>query len=231
MLANWSQRPHDGGVTALTISAAPRGPRYWLEDMTWHRRMFGQSQFRWAPEDAMTIALRYTHGRVLYETPTHLRQLHLDLARLAAYTGQISAALVPRLDAAQAELGADGWRTGLTLVGLTELDVAALRASYHMSGPENRSVQRAVRGIPVSNPLSQVWELLQVRSMYTAAACLLEDALCDLVLELAPGHGWERLAGITCQTDERALRERVRRHRDLRGEPGDPRRQPAQSYT
>ncbi len=45
---------HHGAMTAA------RKPSDWLEDMTWHRRMYDQSKFRWVPEDPMSIALTWT---------------------------------------------------------------------------------------------------------------------------------------------------------------------------
>lgn len=228
---------HDGGVTTLadapTLVVGPRSPDDWVEDMHWHRRMFNQSMFRWAPEDAMHIAMRWTRGRVLFETPAHLRKLDAQLFALREYTGQIQDAMAaPLREAQQRGTAKAPVGQGLELIGLTRQDARFIIDTAYPVNPErpHRQVQRALRGIPLSNPYSQVWELRQMHSMYLGAVNLLEDTICDLALELAPSQGWEHLASLTVNRYGQQLRWRVEEQREQRGEPGDPRRQPAQTY-
>ena len=69
-----------------------------------------------------------------------------------------------------------------------------------------------------------------MHAMYAAAVNLLEDVACDLILELAPKHGWDYLGSLTVCRNGQQLRWRVEDQREERGEPGDPRRLPAQTY-
>lgn len=179
----------------------------------------------------MSIALTWAKGRVLQVTPSHLRQLDQQLYGLRGSACGIDDAMVPLLREAKQSCQPDDWRMGVQLVGLTPLDVEILEhAAPRHIGP-HREATRALRGIPLPNPFTQVWELRQMRSMYAAAENILEDAFCDLALELAPRLGWDRLAQLTLyHQSARSLQLRVQEQRDARGEPGDPRREPMQRY-
>lgn len=218
-------------MSGMSASAVRRDPSDWVEDMSWHRRMFGQSFFRWVPEDAMSLALTWTKGRVLFETPGHLRSLDGQLVALRSYAAGIEHAMVPILDAARRLSPADHWRVGLELTGLTTQDVALLQFYAPGETTPNREVRRALKGWPLQNPFSQIWELRQMRAMYTAAENLLEDGFCDLAIELAPSQGWDNLSQLTLHNNfADGLQQRVSWQRELRGEPGDPRRTPLQNY-
>lgn len=208
-----------------------RDPACWIEDMTWHRRMFRQSNFRWVPEDPMAIALTWTRGRLSFETPRHLRFLDEQLLSLRDFAAQIDDAMLAPLTEAEHRLPPADWHTGLELVGLTRFEIGLMRRSAPRTITPNHEAQRAVRGIPLPNPFSQVWELRQMRSLYTAAENLLEDAFSDLATELAPEHGWHNLAQLTLHhRSAKTLQLRVEHQRELRGAPGDPRRIPVQRY-
>lgn len=219
-----------GRVSALAI----REPADWVEDMTWHRRMFRQSKFRWVPDDAMSIALSWTRGRLVYDTPAHLRLVDEQLLALKGFACGIDDAMLAPLTEARQRSGSADWKAGLELVGLTPLDIEILRhsaLSTPRDAPLHREARRAIHGIPWSNPFSQVWELRQMRGMYAAAENLLEDAFCDLALELAPEQGWHNLSQLTLRhRSARTLQHRVEDQRVTRGEPGDPRREPVQRY-
>ena len=58
-----------GRMNSVTSQAVVRDPADWIEDMTWHRRMFRHSKFRWVPEDPIAIALTWTRGQLIYDTP------------------------------------------------------------------------------------------------------------------------------------------------------------------
>ncbi len=222
-----------GVTTAAVIPAAAlqdRSPEQWLDDVRWHRRMFAQSHFRWAPEDPLHIALDYSRGRVLFETPAHLRSLDDQLMDLREWKGQITDAMAAPLRQARSRYTRSKWEHALGLIGLTEYDARVLIGSAHQQTRANPDVRRALRGYPLPNPLTNVWELRQMESMYQAAEALLEDALCDLVVELAPHHGWANLAALTVGRTELQLRFRLERQQQERGPLGDPRRTPGQRY-
>lgn len=221
-----------GGMTATT---ALREPSDWLEDLTWHRRMYGQSLFRWVPEDPMGIALKWTRGRVEFTTPGHLQRLDIQLQSLREYAGGIQDAMVGPLAAARR---CKDYRAGLELIGMTQMDVEILRRNamggYAQDRVRNRNhpeAKRALRGIPLPNPFSQVWELRQMHGMYAAADNILEDTFCDLAAELAEARGWDNLAPLSVlHRTGNGVRLRVEQQRRARGLPGDPRRRAEQRY-
>jgi len=220
-------------TTAAVIPAAAlrnRTPEQWLEDVRWHRRMFTQSHFRWAPEDATHIALHYTRGRVVFETPAHLRRLDAQLMELREWKGQITDAMAAPLSEARSRYAGSRWEQALDLIGLTDYDVRVLIGTAHRQVRLNPDAKRALRGFPLPNPLTNVWELRQMASMYEGAENILEDTLCDLVLELEPRHGLANLAALTVSGTAQQLQFRLDRQLQERGELGDPRRAPSQRY-
>lgn len=214
------------------VPASERDPGDWVEDMEWHRRMFAQSHFRWAPEHPYALALTWTKGRLVYETPRHLHLLDEQIYALKAFTCQIDDAMVPLLVEAKQRCTPQDWGSGIELVDLTPTDVQTLRfGAQPIRGPLNPAARRALRGIPLPNPFSQVWELRQMRAMYRAAENLLEDTFCDLAVELSVDQTWHNLSQLTlCHRSGRTLQRRVEAQREDRGGPGDPRRQPVQQY-
>lgn len=218
-------------IGAVGAAAAVRDPSAWLDDVTWHRRMFAQSQFRWVPEDPMSIALRWTRGRLEYDSPRDLSFLDDRLHSLRDYTAGIDDSMLAPLADAQRRCAPRQWADGLQLVGLTDRDVQGLRHAAPGVVKPHPQASRALRGIPLRNPFTDVWELRQIRGMYTAAEDLIEDTFCDLATELAPTLGWTLLAGMTrYHRSARTLQRRVEAQRLVRGEPGDPRRVPQQRY-
>ena len=88
------------------------------------------------------------------------------------------AGVAPKGKLGQAYTAADGYAlarsAGLELIGMTQTDVDILR--YNALGGRVRNhpeARRALRGIPLPNPFSQVWELRQMHGMYAAAVVLL----------------------------------------------------------
>ena len=220
-------------MNAVTVPAASRDPRDWIEDTRWHRHMFGQSSFRWVPEDPIGIALKWTRGRLSYETPGHLRLLDDQIIALRDFASGIDDAMAKPLKDAHQRCTPPDYRDGLDLVGLTSRDVSVLRRAAIGTDPStvHPEARRVLYGLPWPNPFTEVWELRQMRGMYTAAENLLEDLFCDLVLELAPSQGWDHLARL-CRFHftTRSLEVRVEAQRTARGDVGDPRRVPAQRY-
>lgn len=218
-------------MASVSTAAVERAPEDWLEDVHWHRRMYRQSHFRWVPEDPMGIALSWTRGRVLYETPGHLRVLDARRHALHEFATGIDDCMVGPLNLAEQQCGPRQFRDGLELIDMTLDHMTLLRFFAPREVKPHREAVRALRGIPLPNPFSQVWEMRQMRSMYQAAEDLLLDVYCDLILELAPSHGWHALAQLGKDNrSEPALRAVVADQRQRRGEPGDPRRAPQQRY-
>lgn len=215
-----------GAATAL------RSPADWLEDMTWHRRMYGQSKFRWVPEDPLSIALRWTKGRLEHTTPGHLRRLDVQIHDLRNYAAGIQDAMLEPLTQARERCTKGDYETGLALVGLTSTDVGILRHSAIAGRVHNHpEARRALQGIPLPNPFNQVWELRQMHGMYEAADNILEDTFCDLATELTEERGWDEIAAVTLwHSTGLGLQRRVQQQRQDRGEPGDPRRHQMQRY-
>lgn len=221
----------EGAAHSTARQAAGRDPRDWVDDLAWHRRMYAQSRFRWVPEDPLSIALTWTRGRIAYDSPAHVRLLDEQLLALRGFAAQIDDAMIAPLLEAKKRCAPVDWAAGLGLVGMTPLDLEILRFGAPRDITPNRQVKRALRGIPLPNPFSQVWELRQVRGMYAAAEDLIEDTFCDLVTELVPEHGWNNVAQLSlAHRSARSLQLRIEEQRRTRGEPGDPRRQPAQRY-
>ena len=217
---------------APTLTVPPRTVEDWVDDMYWHRRMFNQSHFRWVPEQARHIALTWVRGRCAFETPGHLRRLDAQLLQLREYTGQIQDAMGPELRLARSSLRKQ-WAEGSRLLDLSEADANFIIVTAHRVDPDqpvHPQVRRALRGFPLPNPLSRVWELRQVHAMHRAAVDLLEDELCDLATRLAPRHGWDNLAALTTDRLGWQLELRVNDQREARGLPDDPRRRPEQRY-
>lgn len=219
-------------MPGVSVQPATRSPEDWLEDMAWHRRMYRQSRFRWVPEDPLGIALTWTRGRLEHQTVAHLQTLDVQIYDLRAFAAGIDDAMTPLLRQARRHSAASGWNEGLALVGLSTTGADDLcRRTAKPGGPGHPEARRALRGFPLPNPWSQVWELRQVRNMYAAAEALMEDVFCDLVLELHPTHGWLPLAEVTLQhRTATQLQLRIQDQREARGEPGDPRRIPEQRY-
>lgn len=203
----------------------------WLQDTWWHRRMFGQSMFRWVPEDAMHVLLEHTRGRCVFETPGHLRVLEQHQQNLREWIGQIDDAICLELSAARRQLPQHSWPVALAMTGFTPLEAGRImRRRASAAPPANPDVRRALHGIPLANPLTHAWELRQVWGMYRAVDNMLEDLCCDLAVELERTHGLDRLASLTTDRSPDQLRWRIERQRDHRGEPGDARRRPLQTY-
>lgn len=207
-------------------------PSSWVDDTRWHRRMFGQSLFRWSPEDPLTLTLAWTRGRVLYETPRHLRLLSQQIIELRGFAASIDDTIVALLEDARRAVSPPDWETGLRLVDLTSRDVAVLRQGSigRTDIPLGREAAQILASIPLPNPFTKVWELRQLRALYDAADRLLEDTFCDLSLELAPTQGWGSIAALTGHYTPNALQMRVADQRANRGDPGDPRRRYEQHY-
>jgi len=221
------------GQVSMTVPAVQeRTVEEWVDDVRWHRRMYRESHFRWAPEDPALIFLDYTRGRCVFETPAHLRFLDARQERLQGWMAQIRNAMAKPLREARTWCPQPVWNEGLKLIGLTERDVRIIIgvAGVSPDPSANRDVKRALRGFPLPNPFTQVWELRQMHAMYQAADNMMEDTLVDLLLELEPRRGWDNLADFTVCGHPEPLKTRVKAQRAQRGELGDPRRLPAQHY-
>ncbi|MGB3828236.1 MAG: hypothetical protein WA962_05615 [Ornithinimicrobium sp.] len=159
-----------------------------------------------------------------------MRLLDQQLADLIEFTGQIEDAMAMPLAEGEARRSED-WETGLLLMGLTQREVDEIRWRVsHSPAVSNAEANQALRGWPLPNPYSQVWELRQVHAMWSAAVDILEDTVCDLISELAPRHGWGNLAFLIASRNGEEVQDRVLRQRERRGEVGDARRVPQQVW-
>lgn len=234
----WCTSSICGHHEVVSLAEAPalidpvREPADWIDDMRWHRRMFSESKVRWAPEDAHHVALAWTGGRCSFETPGQLRRLDAQLLQLREYAAQIQDAMAPELRRARNALHRSTWAEALLLIGLSHPEsVFIISTARRLSrSTPNAEVRRALRGIPLPNPLNRVWELRQMHALYLSAVNLLEDATCDLAVELAATRSWDSLAALTTDRIGWQLQGRVEDQREARGLPGDPRRTPAQQY-
>lgn len=221
----------------VTVSPEPahvasrRRGAVWLDDLRWHRHMFDQSRTRWTFEHALAVALSFTGGRTDFTTVADLRRLQQAQAELVEYGDQARLALAETLRAAQPVFG-PRWGSALEAIGMTRLDwdILAWTTAGRMSLATNAEVARTVEGLPVPNPLTEAWELRQLWQMYEAATNILEDALCDLVVELTELRPAAVLLEATGEWAEYALLQRVEAARDARGGPRDPRRAVHQTY-
>lgn len=181
----------------------------------------------------MVIALSYTRGRLTFDTPGHLRFLDEQGLAVRDFAGRIDDVIAAHIR--------EGIRTGgerlaqdcLTVIDISPLDAAMLEFGASSVGRILPEVARVQHDVPLPNPFTLVWELRQLRSMYTAADHLIEDAYCDLAMELHndAGLNWGRLAQVTptCY-DGDTVKARVQTQREARGDPGDLRRKPQQRY-
>lgn len=200
----------------------------WVDDLTWHRRMFSQSRFRWFGEDATTVALRYTRGRLEFTTLHDLARLDDQLVELREHVLRLLSAVAHPLQDVRREL-TPTWVDALGVAGLTP---ALAGQILWASGPplDNKETQRVLCGIPWTNPLTQVWELLQLVGMYEAAASMLEDAVCDLAAELLLTRSPVAVAAHTHDQVPHQLQMRIEDNLEERGPVGDARRTPHQTY-
>jgi hypothetical protein len=219
-------------TAAIELPPRPRAAADWAADARWHRRMYAQSRFRWVTEDAIGIATRFVRGRLEFTTTRHLTVLEESLGRLMTHADQIRLAMAGPLREVRTTYG-PGWGEALEVVDVSELDARIIIWSAVGARPHaltNADVQRAVRGLPLPNPLTEVWELRQVHGMYLAAQAVLEDTFCDLVGELTARSSLEVLAPLTTSGSARQLQLRITEQREARGGPDDPRRRPEQRY-
>lgn len=221
----------NGDYWGMAQTAAARPVEAWVDDLVWHRRMFQQSRYRWLPEDAVQIALRATGGTVEFTTPRQLQRLDKQLLTLEGFTHQIRHTYVNELRRARDALSPSDWGDALRYLGVS-LDEAAFL--FRIIGPEahpgNDQTRRVTRGIPWVTPLSRAWELQQLLMLWDAACALVEDCVCDLVVELAADRGLSSLVGLTRDYKLIDLQWRIENNYEQRGDPGDPRRARVQTY-
>lgn len=202
----------------------------WIDDLTWHRRMYSQSRFRWLGEDATTIALSYTRGRLEFTSLHDLTRLDDQLVELREHVLRLLGAVAEPLNDVRCELS-HTWGDALGAAGLSPRRASEIfwtrAGSAHL---DDRDVRRVLRGIPWSNPLTQVWELLQLVGMYEAAADVLEDAVCDLAAELLQTRSPIAVAAHTRDRVPGQLQMRIEDNLEERGPVGDARRTPHQTY-
>lgn len=202
----------------------------WLDDLRWHKHMFRQSRFQWTGEHAIDIVTRGTGGQLEFTELRHLRRLQAEQDEIAAYGTQCTLAMGAPLAAAAAAV-TGGWPVVADAVGLAvgQAKATAALVEWEPLQEPTPDVRRVLRGLPFSNPLIQVWELKQLSRLFDAAVQLLEDTICDLLLELLQAHSPQKLVEALA-TQRLDPTNRADRARSARGAPGDPRRTPHQVF-
>ena len=219
---------------AAVMSLRPRVVGDWREDTRWHRRMFSQARFRWTAEDVLQIASTATRGRLDFTTMTHLLELDQAAASVFDYADLVRLSMAGQIRDVRAAFG-PAWLDVLADVHLSEEEVRLILAAAPRGEPSESSivagdVRRVLHGLPLPNPLTQIWELRQLQGMYVAAHGVLEDTFADLVHEVADRVPMSAVAVMTsCQTALR-LEARLEQQRADRGGPGDPRRSTTQHF-
>jgi len=204
----------------------------WLDDLTWHRRMFQQSRFRWTGEHVLSIVTRYTGGQLVFSTVEQLELLQDYQRDVRGYSHQCRLAMAEPLQQAQQTLGGRWDPTGEAL-GMSVVDCEAIVWSAVGEPPEARTnvnIASVLHRLPFANPLIECWELKQLCGMYQAAVDVFEETICDLVDELAGAVPIEQVVTASGSLSAGGLRARVEDARGRRGRAGDRRREPAQAF-
>ncbi len=204
----------------------------WLDDLRWHKHMFQQSRFQWTGEHVMAVVTRITGGQLDFSTVRHLRLLQRDQDQLRDYSAQCQSAMGEPLEEAGVCVGGGGWHHVARAVGLEPAECTLTVAMARRTPPAERTnadVRRVMRALPFCNPLIQVWELKQLWRLYEATRDIVEDTICDLLLELLPTCPVEELTQALGPLSMKPA-ERARWSRLERGGPGDPRRVPQQVF-
>lgn len=223
-----------------TAFVGPVDPERCLEDFRWHREFHRQSQFRWWDSEAVLVATEFTGGRDNFETVTELAELELNRLALADYAATCQRALGSALKQARTTLGQPDWTFAEDNLGLTArtCEQSSYLASWadpfdhrEVSNPQVDRVRRSCARMMFGNPLILSWELNQLWTLYEAAEMLVEDALVDLSIELSDSCSSAALLWATQMVSTIGLEHRIADQRERRGNPGDSRRLPRQSYT
>jgi hypothetical protein len=178
----------------------------------------------------MAVVTRRTVGRLDYTTVADLQLLQSYLDPLLVYTDQVRDAMGERLGAAEGTVPLD---RVVEVLGLPLLEARAAIWSGGISRPEERTnlnIRAVLEYVPFRNPLIEAWELKQLLRMYEAACNVVEDAICDLIIELRDTRPDEVLIAASGAGCRRGLEGRVAVARDERGGPGDARRTPVQVF-
>ncbi|MCZ4278540.1 hypothetical protein [Rhodococcoides yunnanense] len=224
-----------------TASAPSRaGAARALEDLRWHREFHRQSQFRWWDTEAALVATEFTRGQDHFQTVHDLAHLERQRLALADYTSTCQRALGHALKQSQRLLDTRDWHfaSDALLLSPRICEQSSYLATWAdpydptaLSNPQVQRIQRSCERMMFGSPLILSWELSHLWSLYRAAETLLEDTLVDLTIELSEAVPNAALLWATQMASTSGLRRRISDQRSSRGEPGDPRRRPCQSYT
>lgn len=212
------------------MTLADRPPEAWVDDVAWHRQMLRQSRVRWTHENATAIALQFTRGQLEYRTHSDLERLSIEHLQLLDEASAVRRSIARPLRAVRrAQVS---WADALDVVCLVDDEAQLILWQGAVQGSEGtRATRRAIAGLPWANPLTEVWELLQLSSLYEAAGAILEDAICDLADELVTEwRDLSRVAPLTSSRSPGQLLLRLEENRTARGDIGDPRRRRDQHY-
>ncbi|SHN88837.1 hypothetical protein SAMN05660350_04827 [Geodermatophilus obscurus] len=209
----------------------------WLDDLTWHKRMYRPARFRWWPEHLIDICTRTTGGQLDFTTVADLELLRRHRSVVQDVVDTFGGAIGQRLADAYMTVGSYdtiGAELGLTMTDIRVMVIWSAPENSDSGGwihPQISRVLRVVGRQPFRNPLIETWELLQLQRMYRAAVDIFEDLTVDLIGELRGRRPDAVLAAASGSGTVERMERRVRWAHEARGGPGDPRRYPNQFFT
>jgi hypothetical protein len=220
-------------LAALDVSTAAT-VETWLDDLFWHKKMYRGARWRWWGEHVTDLITTYTGGQLTFRSMDDLRQLqrYQQRAEDEAFTCQL--ALADPLQMAKDVMGI--WNVVGAAVGLSEVECstpvcfAETHPTQARTNHQVERVRRVVRRQPFKNPLIEALELKQLWRLHQAAAAMLEDTTCDLLVELRDSRPDVALCEAVGVLSSKGLDTRIAAARKARGGPGDPRRIPRQIY-
>lgn len=229
---NWTA---DGRLVGGYVNTRPSD---WLADLAHHRRRFQQSAFKWTSGTAINLATRFTRGETSFTTIGDLRRLHTYRMNLASHTNVAHTALGEMIDQIRTGMELPDFDAVAEILEMDPVDCgrAAFYHKWSKNNPEKRSneatdeIHRMVGKMVFRSPMLRAWELKQLWQLYVEAEALVQDAVTDLLVELDGTVTEEELAAAIERPTIAGLRFHIAEQRELRGEPGDPRRIPKQVY-
>lgn len=204
----------------------------WVDDFTWHRKMFAQSRWRWFPETAVNIVAHKTGGRLDFASTADVPFLEGAIAKVLAQRNVALMAMAEKIIETHDVI--DDFASIAELLGLTDLECLDAVQLFNATQPNvasNQHTREVLAYVPFRNPLTEAWELKQLLRVHDAAATVAEDALCDLLEELLQTRPIQVLVPLVrSRASEDGIRDRIAAAREERGESGDPRRLPEQIF-
>jgi hypothetical protein len=206
----------------------------WLEDLNWHKDVYRYSRFQWWGEHVIKIVTSRTGGRLNFTTVADLQFLSDRQREHVDYAARLWLALAAPLSDAYETMGS--WEAVAGPLGLTRYDcrgavgVAGIYPPEEAVTPDSKRISEMVNSQVFKNPFILAWEMKQMWAMHQAAVDMFEDTICDLVGELRGTRPGQILAAAIGVSTSGNLDGRIRKAHAARGQSGDPRRVPSQTF-